>query len=123
MEDEYLQAREACEFLERAGARVVGPTGHADEVAAILATEKPDAAVVDINLGNGLSFEVAKSLGSLGVPFMFLTGYDGSSIPDAMRVVPRAEKPANEDYVIELLDRLCGPKAGRSRRLRDSRHG
>lgn len=114
VEDEYLQAREAREFLQRAGARVVGPTGRAEEVASILASETLDAAVVDINLGNGLSFEVADSLRDKGVPFMFLTGYDASTIPDSLRVIPMAEKPANENHVIAILDELCGPKLTRS---------
>lgn len=108
VEDEYLQAREAKAFLERAGARVIGPTAHADEVRGLVAQDAPDAAVIDINLGHGPSFGVAELLRREGVPFIFLTGYDEVPVPAALTAVPRAQKPANEGEVVAMLSTLCG---------------
>lgn len=106
VEDEYLQARETTDFLERAGARVIGPTAHADEVAELVANRPPDAAVVDINLGTGPSFGVARLLRDEGVPFLFLTGYDAGPIAPEMKGVPRAQKPAAETEVVAMITRL-----------------
>lgn len=106
VEDEYFQALDAKRWLERAGADVVGPTGFADEVLALLQSNAVDAAILDINLGQGPSYEVAGKLLSEGVPFMFLTGYDSSSLPEEMEDVPCLEKPASEGRIVEMVSRL-----------------
>jgi hypothetical protein len=50
------------------------PAGDAE---ALLAAEKVDDAVVDLNLGGGgPRFEVARLLQQRGVPFVFVTSYD-----------------------------------------------
>jgi DNA-binding response OmpR family regulator len=107
VEDDYLQARAATAALERAGARVIGPAGSAANAFALIAADKPDAAVLDINLGTGPSFEIADRLQSEGIPFLFLTGYDEVSIPDRFEDVPRGEKPLREGRLVELVGRLC----------------
>ena len=106
VEDEFFQAREMKALLERAGARVIGPTGHADEVPALLEAEHPDAALIDINLGLGADYRTAEALKQEGVPFAFLTGYDATAIPTELHAIPRLEKPANERQLIELLTTL-----------------
>jgi len=106
VEDEYFQAREIRGYLEHAGMIVIGPTGYADEVSALLAAEQPDAALVDINLGTGANYETARILKDQGVPFAFFTGYDQAVIPAEMGAVPRLEKPATEKQVIHLLNTL-----------------
>ena len=103
VEDEYLQAMDAKRWLEEAGAEVVGPTGHADDIPSLLHGSAIDAAVVDINLGKGANFSVAHMLQSRGVPFLFLTGYDCNSIPGEMSQVPRLAKPADERKVIDVV--------------------
>ncbi len=103
VEDEYLQAMDAKRWLEEAGAEVVGPTGYAEDVPALLNSGVVDAAVVDINLGQGMSYSVAEILLTNGVPFLFLTGYDDGSIPGEMAGVPRLSKPADERKVVEVV--------------------
>lgn len=106
VEDEYYQAIETKHLLEDAGAKVVGPTAHAGDVAALLAENAVDAALIDINLGYGADFTVARSLRDADVPFMFVTGYDAASIPDDLATVPRLEKPVAEEHVLERLAAL-----------------
>lgn len=103
VEDEFFQAMDAKRMLETAGAEVVGPTGFADEVPGLLHGAAIDAAVVDINLGQGANYAVARRLQSEGVPFLFLTGYNQATIPDEMAAVPRLPKPAEERKVIEAV--------------------
>lgn len=103
VEDEFFQAMDAKSWLEKAGAEVVGPTGFAEDVPALLHATRVDAAVVDINLGAGASYFVAHTLRDRGVPFMFLTGYGSASVPDDLADVPRLAKPANERKVLAAV--------------------
>ena len=107
VEDDYLQARAATATLERAGARVIGPVASAANAFALIAADKPAAVVLDINLGNGPSFDIADRLQSEGIPFLFLTGYDEVSIPERFDSVPRGEKPLQEARLVELVGRIC----------------
>ncbi|MEQ8410134.1 MAG: response regulator [Erythrobacter sp.] len=111
VEDEYFQAREIALALGRAGAEVVGPTARAQEVEQLVRSGGIDAAMLDINLGDGASFEVARSMRELSVPFLFLTGYDVSIFPDDLSDRPRLEKPVDQERLIERLAELVGAKA------------
>ncbi|MGX7951580.1 response regulator [Tsuneonella sp. HG249] len=106
VEDEYFQARDIKDALERRGATVVGPTGRAEDVPELLEGGTIDAALLDINLGAGPDFATADYLRQEGVPFAFLTGYDEGSIPSGLGRVPRLQKPANERMLVTLLAEL-----------------
>jgi DNA-binding NarL/FixJ family response regulator len=94
------------EAIERAGGHVLGPCADAPAASSEMAREIPHCAVVDINLGYGPSFEVADELKRMGVPFLFLTGYDAPTIPRHLADVERVEKPAESDRVINAIVRL-----------------
>ncbi|TKV40910.1 hypothetical protein A0U87_23170 [Sphingobium sp. MP9-4] len=105
VEDEYFIAAEMTELLQKAGATVVGPFATAGEGLAQLNQVMPDCALVDINTGNGPSFELADALVLHGVPFLFLTGYDAGTVPDRFSKIARIEKPADEREVLaELIE-------------------
>lgn len=106
VEDEYFQAREIALALRHAGAQVIGPVARADEVLDLAGSDRIDAAMLDINLGEGASFEVARLMRARGVPFLFLTGYDVSIIPDELSSAPRLEKPVEPKLLVDRLARL-----------------
>lgn len=106
VEDEYFQAREVSVTLSRAGAQVVGPTGRAEDVPKLLEEGPVDLAMLDINLGNGASFDIARRMQEEKVPFLFLTGYDVSIIPEDLSEPPRLEKPVDQERLIERLASL-----------------
>lgn len=107
VEDEFFQAMEAKRLFEQEGAQVVGPTGFAEDIPGLLQSERPiDAAVLDINLGRGTNFSVARALRREGVPFLFLTGYNLESIPDELAGAPCLSKPADERQVIAMVEGL-----------------
>jgi len=103
VEDDFMQASEMTTFLESEGAHVIGPTGRAREVPRLLAEQSAHAALLDINLGRGASYETAQLLMDEGVPFAFLTGYDHSAIPEKFAKVPCLNKPALGNDVSEML--------------------
>jgi DNA-binding response OmpR family regulator len=107
VEDDYYLATDAQVALSRAGATVLGPSARADESLILLDQHHPDCAVLDINLGRGPSFELAKALRARSVPFLFVTGYDASVIPPEFADVERLEKPVNVARLVRSVGGLC----------------
>ncbi len=93
VEDDYYLATDARTVIEDAGGKVVGPFATAEEARAALDADGVDLAVIDINLGNGPSFDLARHLGSSKLPFLFATGYDQAVVPDDLKTIVRLEKP------------------------------
>lgn len=108
VEDEFYLAMDIKDEIERAGGKVLGPSPDAASTLTMIDQEAPDCAIVDINLGEGASFEVAAELQRRSIPFVFLTGYDAASIPPELADVQRFEKPADAGRVIEAVTRLAG---------------
>jgi two-component system, response regulator PdtaR len=96
--------------LEAFGYRVLGPASSNEEVLAMLARERrPDAAVVDLHLTDGLATPVTEALSALAIPFMLLTGSDDddAALPGS---APQLDKP----YVLDALERTVRKLLGRS---------
>jgi CheY-like chemotaxis protein len=107
LEDEFYLAMDLKTSIEDAGGTTLGPFADPEEGLAGVDAAKPDCALVDVNLGYGPSFDVADTLKAAGIPFIFLTGYDASIIPDRFRDVRRVEKPTDRYKVVEVLQALC----------------
>ena len=71
-----------------------------------LAGEPIDAAVLDVNLEETLSYPIADRLQSRSIPYMFLTGYDGWSLPVEYREIARLPKPFPPHAVVALVEKL-----------------
>lgn len=106
IEDQYLLATEICEWLRAAGADVLGPVPDTRSACELLDSERVDAAVVDINLGSGPTYEIANELTGRSVPFLFATGYDRGAIPDKFSAAPRLEKPFGEADLVSAVHAL-----------------
>src|SRR5215207_9565431 len=78
---------------------------HAASVAALalLAARRPDAAVLDVNLGGEPAHAVAERLESLAVPFVFATGYGRQGVPPQWTGHPVLQKPFPIDALGEAL--------------------
>jgi len=107
VEDDYFQADDARRALEAAGAKILGP--FADETGGIVALNNgsPDCAVLDINLGLGPSLEIARNASVLGVPIVFMTGYDEMQIAPEFMNVERLQKPVNARALVAAVAKLC----------------
>ncbi|NQE64808.1 response regulator [Caulobacter sp. RHG1] len=100
VEDDFFLASDAARALREAGAQIVGPIPRSAPALDVLARDGVDAAVVDINLGDGPSFELADALKRHGVPFVFVTGYDEILIPERLADVVTVLKPADMKAVV-----------------------
>jgi CheY-like chemotaxis protein len=94
VEDQLLIAMDVETMLAGEGVARVETAASAKEALALLASFRPDVAILDVNLGSGSSMPVAHLLSELGVPFVFATGYGETSlIPAALENVPVIRKP------------------------------
>jgi PAS domain S-box-containing protein len=99
VEDEALVAMMIQECLAEFGYQVVGPIRTASEAAAKAKDGPLEAAVLDINLGDGAVYPIADILAARGVPFVFVTGYDADSIDARFRKIPILQKPIEREML------------------------
>ena len=94
VEDEMLIAMLVEQMVQDLGYDVVGPALTVNEALFLLERENVDCAVLDMNLGDGVSSApVADALRARDIPFLFASGY-GSKGPVAnLSVAPVLNKP------------------------------
>ena len=106
LEDEPLLAMELAETLSEAGLTVVGPASSTEEAMRLLETMAPDAALLDINLGEETSERVASRLAHLGVPFLVASGYSHHQLPHVFRSAPTLAKPVRKEALVAAIEGL-----------------
>ena len=111
LEDEMIIAMFAEMALEEAGCAVIGPVGRVEEALALLEREPVDAALIDLNLGRGVtSLPVAQALAARGIPYAYMSGDAGDAIPAEDRHRPRLQKPfAGRDLHAAVKTLLARP--------------
>src|SRR5262245_39709188 len=103
VEDDYYLAMETAKAVSAAGAVVLGPCASKEDALAVIERCVPTAAVVDINLGIGPSFDLALALRGRGVPLVFITGYDEDVVPRELADVPRLQKPVDLAAIVRSV--------------------
>ncbi len=103
VEDLYYLAMDVKDMLRRAGAQVVGPFPNSAAAFDSLSQGAPDCAILDVNLGEGASYDLARALRAQGVPFLFCTGYDPGAILAEFSDVMRLEKPLDADRLLDAV--------------------
>jgi len=92
----------------------MGPDCHSPPGRKVLGLRQPlegfDAAILDINLGDGMVYQVAEILARRHVPFVFVTGYDADSVDSRFRGIPVLQKPVER----EMLQRLFAQGTNRA---------
>ena len=105
IEDSLIIALDAEDLLDRLGASSVTTESSAVGGIAAVESQRPDIAVLDINLGDHDSVPIANRLAELDVPFIFATGYgEQSQLPDRLKDRPVLQKP----YTLASLSRRLG---------------
>ncbi len=108
VEDQLIIALDLEMLLREQGAEDVQLCGSAEDALKCIASDQPDVAILDVNLGNTTSFPVAKELQRLGVPFIFATGYGNEvEFPRELRSVPLVGKPYCLSTMREALLTSC----------------
>jgi PAS domain S-box-containing protein len=111
VEDEFLLALEVEEALHSVGFRVIGPFCDLAKATQAARCEAIDVAILDMNLNGQMVYPLAVELEARGVPFLFITGYDASNLPERFRTVPRVAKPFDHaDLINQVQAAIIGPQ-------------
>ncbi len=112
LEDQMLIAMDIEASLAERGYSAVTTTNSVREALVVLERQRPDVAILDINLGETTSLPVAEALKRLSVPFIFATGYgEGTSIPEGFADVPIVRKPYDIAAVVAALAGVLAPSS------------
>ena len=104
VEDAFLVALDLSDQLTDSGCRVIGPAATVEQALREIDGVALDGAVLDVNLAGERSFPIASLLASRGIPFLFLTGYDSSTVfPDEFQQAPRLSKPVDPAVLTEAV--------------------
>ncbi len=113
VEDEFLLALDLELMLKQHGFRVLGPAATVAEALRLLEGERPDAALLDVNLRGEMVMPVVGRLQAMGVPFVLSSAYDRAELA-AMDLAgaPNLGKPINERQVLAALAQAVGQRSG-----------
>jgi two-component SAPR family response regulator len=108
LDDNLLLGFEIAQNLKSKKMSVMGPFSNTRDAMSSLESNVPDAAILDINMGDGTtSLSFADTLTEKGLPFVFLTGYgSGGVIPDRFSGVQVMRKPIRQAQVLETIEKL-----------------
>ncbi len=109
-EDEPMVADDLCEIIREAEGVVVGLFATVNEARALIAGGAAiDAAILDVNLGDGTVTPVLEGLHARGIPFLV---YTGASVPEDVQGrhpdLVSLTKPVPRARLIAELRRVSG---------------
>jgi len=104
VEDEPLLAMQLSQSLKEFGWTVLGVAGSIEDANRILANQpRPDAAILDVDLGGSPVFPLARALRRSGVPFIFCTGYEDLEYSSEFSSCTAVRKPATVLQIVRAL--------------------
>lgn len=106
LEDEWLIAEATAHSLQRLGYRPLGPAHSVSHALDILATETPDAGLLDTVLSRESSLPIADRLTEMGIPFAFYSGFEPSDLPDRFKGCRFLRKPIGEAKLKASLEAM-----------------
>jgi hypothetical protein len=113
VEDEFLLALEVEAALTSFGCFVAGPFAKLGKALVAARAMRLDGAVLDINLNGEMVYPLAEFLDMAGVPFVFLTGYVPTDLPERFRRFRRLQKPLHAEKLRHIIrDMLHGGTGG-----------
>jgi CheY-like chemotaxis protein len=107
-EDEPLIAMDGEAALQAMGVQQVVLVRSVSEGLSAIDGSPLDAAFLDLRLGADTSVPLAERLAAAGVPFAFLTGYQGDAIPATFKGRPVVAKPFRSELLLQTLLAMTG---------------
>lgn len=109
-EDEFITAFDLCDTFEEAGYEVEGP--HAGISSAMLACqkEKPDLALLDVELADGLTYELVQKLIDDNVPVILHSApEDARALAVRFPGATTLAKPCPPAQLLDTVSRVLTP--------------
>jgi CheY-like chemotaxis protein len=107
VEDDALIALGMKEMLEFEMEAAVYIASSADEAMAALCA-RVDFAVLDVNVICGDTFQLARHLAAIPIPFAFVTAYRQIDMPEDLRCFPFFSKPYSEGSLLRTVRSYIG---------------
>ena len=82
VEDETMISMLIEDMVCDLGGQVVGPAARFEQAMALALQADFDLAVLDVKVDGSVVYPIADVLRYRGIPFMFVTGYDSSVVPE-----------------------------------------
>ena len=106
VEDDLILGMTLVDSLEDAGFAVAGPARSVAEAMRLVAHQRPQAALLEIDLRGEASYPVARALHAQSVPFAFVTGNPPSSLPREFATAMLLEKPVSPVLLATAVEKL-----------------
>ena len=108
-EDEPMVAHDLCDTVEEAGFIVAGPFGDSASAMRSFEMNKPDLAILDINLVGGTAYSLAERMMAQDVPVIFHSGHVTSD--EVQALYPKAsalQKPCPPGVILDTVQQVLG---------------
>ncbi|UJB69433.1 GAF domain-containing protein [Acaryochloris sp. 'Moss Beach'] len=107
VEDNMLLALEMENLLESLGFNDIDTAPRVKQAIKLLAQETYILGILDINLKEENSFDIARELIRRRIPFMFTTGYNSKfTLPEDLAIVPMLKKPIDGEQLNLTIHQL-----------------
>jgi CheY-like chemotaxis protein len=107
VEDETLVLFNLEDILADLGCTIVAEAMSLTEAERLAsAVDRPDLAILDVNIGGARVFSAAQILADRDIPILFATGYGRDGLPDEWRDRPVIAKPYTQYDIEQALQRL-----------------
>ncbi|MCF7701908.1 response regulator [Loktanella sp. M215] len=116
-EDDIIVAADVTCELIRQGLQIAGVASSLAETLHLIGQVEFDLALLNVELADGLSYDAARRLNALGIPFVFFTSYEREEILPEFRHVPLILKPQIAPRVVGRVGSIVhnlfsGPSRG-----------
>jgi len=103
LDDELLIGLMVQDWLRELACETVGPANSAQQALLLIDKTPPDAAILDLMLGNETSYRVAAVLRSRRIPFAFATGYGDKGLDSSFKNEMIIAKPFDFEAIKAAL--------------------
>lgn len=111
VEDEAMIAMLVEDMLLDLGVGAVEIAGTVQAALALVAGQRFDFAILDVNLGDALSYPVASALRERGTPLAFATGYGSGGLSSGFAGSPTLPKPFTQPELAQVMADVMARKA------------
>jgi CheY-like chemotaxis protein len=106
LDDEPLISMVLQDWLTELACETVGPANSVRTALRLIASAPPDAAILDLFLGDEKSYAVAAELRARRIPFAFTTGYAHENMDATFKEELVVSKPFDFEAIKSLVTRL-----------------
>jgi CheY-like chemotaxis protein len=115
VEDETMISLLIEDMVSDLGGHVVGPAAKFEQAMTLALEADFELAVLDVNLDGLVVYPIAEVLRCRGIPFIFMTGYDSSVVPERYQHNRVLSKPFSSQTFSDALGEIfAGPTVTRA---------